>query len=160
VSTETLTGAPAIQKAISSTFELETLPTPTLVHFRVTEQGVTLTDVQRRYEPAGEGAAGLLRRGARRRGAAGGSEGAHGNAAQLARGRPALSCLSACQRADLQHVKENGAAGASPWRSPGTDLTPAVNGTRHGAALREEAAEAPSLETFQARLDGALSNVV
>ncbi|XP_075299815.1 tensin-4 [Opisthocomus hoazin] len=48
VSTETLTGAPAIQKAISSTFELETLPTPTLVHFRVTEQGVTLTDVQRR----------------------------------------------------------------------------------------------------------------
>ncbi|NWS76611.1 TENS4 protein, partial [Crotophaga sulcirostris] len=48
VSMETLTGAPAIQKAISSTFELETLPTPTLVHFRVTEQGVTLTDVQRK----------------------------------------------------------------------------------------------------------------
>ncbi|XP_074782852.1 tensin-4 [Athene noctua] len=48
VNMETLTGAPAIQKAISSTFELETLPTPTLVHFRVTEQGVTLTDVQRR----------------------------------------------------------------------------------------------------------------
>ncbi|KAM6399349.1 tensin-4 [Rhynochetos jubatus] len=48
VSTETLTGAPAIQKATSSTFELETLPTPTLVHFRVTEQGVTLTDVQRK----------------------------------------------------------------------------------------------------------------
>uniref|UniRef100_A0A8C0EG57 Tensin 4 n=1 Tax=Bubo bubo TaxID=30461 RepID=A0A8C0EG57_BUBBB len=48
VNMETLTGAPAIQKAISSTFELETLPTPTLVHFRVTEQGVTLTDVQRK----------------------------------------------------------------------------------------------------------------
>uniref|UniRef100_A0A8C0BYR8 Tensin 4 n=1 Tax=Buteo japonicus TaxID=224669 RepID=A0A8C0BYR8_9AVES len=48
VSMETLTGAPAIQKAISSTFELETLPTPTLVHFRVTEQGVTLTDIQRK----------------------------------------------------------------------------------------------------------------
>ncbi|XP_009887423.1 PREDICTED: tensin-4 [Charadrius vociferus] len=48
VNVETLTGAPAIQKAISSTFELETLPTPTLVHFRVTEQGVTLTDVQRK----------------------------------------------------------------------------------------------------------------
>ncbi|KAM9255077.1 tensin-4 [Cariama cristata] len=48
VNVETLTGAPAIQKAISSTFELETLPTPTLVHFRVTEQGVTLTDIQRR----------------------------------------------------------------------------------------------------------------
>ncbi|NXX13251.1 TENS4 protein, partial [Podargus strigoides] len=45
---ETLTGAPAVQKAISSTFELETLPTPTLVHFRVTEQGVTLTDIQRK----------------------------------------------------------------------------------------------------------------
>uniref|UniRef100_A0A663DXH7 Tensin 4 n=1 Tax=Aquila chrysaetos chrysaetos TaxID=223781 RepID=A0A663DXH7_AQUCH len=48
VSMETLAGAPAIQKAISSTFELETLPTPTLVHFRVTEQGVTLTDIQRK----------------------------------------------------------------------------------------------------------------
>ncbi|NWX15755.1 TENS4 protein, partial [Aegotheles bennettii] len=48
VNVETLTGAQAIQKAISSTFEPETLPTPTLVHFRVTEQGVTLTDVQRR----------------------------------------------------------------------------------------------------------------
>ncbi|KFW71040.1 Tensin-4, partial [Pygoscelis adeliae] len=48
VNMETLTGAPAIQKAISSTFELETLPTPTLVHFRVAEQGVTLTDIQRK----------------------------------------------------------------------------------------------------------------
>ncbi|NXS50800.1 TENS4 protein, partial [Balaeniceps rex] len=48
VNMETLTGPPAIQKAVSSTFELETLPTPTLVHFRVTEQGVTLTDIQRK----------------------------------------------------------------------------------------------------------------
>ncbi|NXG52223.1 TENS4 protein, partial [Psilopogon haemacephalus] len=48
VNVETLTGAPAVQKAISSTFELETLPTPTLVHFRVTEQGITLTDIQRK----------------------------------------------------------------------------------------------------------------
>ncbi|NXD87008.1 TENS4 protein, partial [Halcyon senegalensis] len=48
VNVETLTGASAIQKAISSTFELETLPTPTLVHFRVTEKGVTLTDIQRK----------------------------------------------------------------------------------------------------------------
>ncbi|XP_068023106.1 tensin-4 isoform X2 [Melanerpes formicivorus] len=48
VNVETLTGAPAIQKAISSTFELEPLPTPTLVHFRVTEQGITLTDIQRK----------------------------------------------------------------------------------------------------------------
>ncbi|NXA69080.1 TENS4 protein, partial [Mohoua ochrocephala] len=48
VNVETLTGAPAILKGISHTLELETLPTPTLVHFRVTEQGVTLTDVQRK----------------------------------------------------------------------------------------------------------------
>ncbi|XP_009686061.2 tensin-4 isoform X1 [Struthio camelus] len=48
VNMETLTGAPAIQKAISSTFELETLPTPTLVHFKATEQGITLTDIQRK----------------------------------------------------------------------------------------------------------------
>ncbi|CAN8202230.1 unnamed protein product [Coccothraustes coccothraustes] len=48
VNVETLTGAPAILKGISCTLELETMPTPTLVHFRVTEQGVTLTDVQRK----------------------------------------------------------------------------------------------------------------
>ncbi|NXA93749.1 TENS4 protein, partial [Melanocharis versteri] len=48
VNVETLTGAPAILKSISCTLELEPLPTPTLVHFRVTEQGVTLTDVQRK----------------------------------------------------------------------------------------------------------------
>ncbi|NXK69186.1 TENS4 protein, partial [Sylvietta virens] len=48
VNVETLTGAPAILKGISCTLELETPPTPTLVHFRVTEQGVTLTDIQRK----------------------------------------------------------------------------------------------------------------
>ncbi|XP_009992515.1 PREDICTED: tensin-4 [Chaetura pelagica] len=48
VNVETLTGSLAVQKAISSTFELELLPTPTLVHFKVAEQGVTLTDVQRK----------------------------------------------------------------------------------------------------------------
>ncbi|NWI21006.1 TENS4 protein, partial [Crypturellus soui] len=48
VTVETLTAAPAIQKAVSSTFELETLPTPTLVHFKATEQGITLTDIQRK----------------------------------------------------------------------------------------------------------------
>ncbi|NWR53027.1 TENS4 protein, partial [Regulus satrapa] len=48
VNVETLTGAPAILKGISCTLELETLPTPTLVHFKVAEQGVTLTDVQRK----------------------------------------------------------------------------------------------------------------
>uniref|UniRef100_A0A8C3T6K6 Tensin 4 n=1 Tax=Chelydra serpentina TaxID=8475 RepID=A0A8C3T6K6_CHESE len=48
VSVETLTGASAVQKAVSSTLELETPPAPTIVHFKVTEQGVTLTDVQRK----------------------------------------------------------------------------------------------------------------
>ncbi|XP_071433349.1 tensin-4 [Pithys albifrons albifrons] len=48
VNVETLTGAPAILKGISCTLDLDTLPTPTLVHFRVTEQGVTLTDIQRK----------------------------------------------------------------------------------------------------------------
>uniref|UniRef100_A0A8D0DLJ3 Tensin 4 n=1 Tax=Salvator merianae TaxID=96440 RepID=A0A8D0DLJ3_SALMN len=48
VTMETLTGAAAVRKAVSSTFELETLPTPTVVHFKVTEQGITLTDVQRK----------------------------------------------------------------------------------------------------------------
>lgn len=45
---ETLTGAPAVQKAISTVLERDILPTPTVVHFRVTEQGITLTDVQRK----------------------------------------------------------------------------------------------------------------
>ncbi|XP_003414762.1 tensin-4 [Loxodonta africana] len=48
VSVETLTGAMAVQKAISTTFERDVLPTPTVVHFKVTEQGITLTDVQRK----------------------------------------------------------------------------------------------------------------
>ncbi|XP_036609082.1 tensin-4 [Trichosurus vulpecula] len=48
VSVETLTGAMAVQKAISTTFEREILPTPTVVHIKVTDQGITLTDVQRK----------------------------------------------------------------------------------------------------------------
>ncbi|XP_008066859.1 tensin-4 [Carlito syrichta] len=48
VSVETLTGTLAVRKAISTTFEQDTLPTPTVVHFKVTEQGITLTDVQRK----------------------------------------------------------------------------------------------------------------
>ncbi|XP_048221228.1 tensin-4 [Perognathus longimembris pacificus] len=48
VSVETLSGALAVQKAISTTFERDVLPTPTVVHFKVTEQGITLTDVQRK----------------------------------------------------------------------------------------------------------------
>ncbi|VTJ79889.1 Hypothetical predicted protein [Marmota monax] len=48
VSVETLTGALAVQKAISTILEREVLPTPTVVHFKVTEQGITLTDIQRK----------------------------------------------------------------------------------------------------------------
>ncbi|XP_053120811.1 tensin-4 [Hemicordylus capensis] len=48
VTMETLTGKAAVQKAVSSTFQLETLPMPTVVHFKVTEQGITLTDIQRK----------------------------------------------------------------------------------------------------------------
>lgn len=48
VSMETLSGALAVQKAISITLERDVLPTPTMVHFKVTEQGITLTDVQRK----------------------------------------------------------------------------------------------------------------
>lgn len=48
VSVETLSGGLAVQKAISATLEQDVLPTPTVVHFRVTEQGITLTDIQRK----------------------------------------------------------------------------------------------------------------
>ncbi|CAH2302218.1 tensin-4 isoform X1 [Pelobates cultripes] len=48
VSTETLTGSSAIQKAVSATFEKSNLPMQTIVHFKANEQGVTLTDVQRK----------------------------------------------------------------------------------------------------------------
>ncbi|XP_039209919.1 tensin-4 [Crotalus tigris] len=45
---ETLTGKAAVQKAVSSTFEQEILPAPTIVHFKVTALGITLTDIQRK----------------------------------------------------------------------------------------------------------------
>ncbi|XP_066119775.1 tensin-4 [Saccopteryx bilineata] len=48
VSVETLTGALAVRKAISTTLERDVLPTPTVVHIKVTQQGITLTDVQRK----------------------------------------------------------------------------------------------------------------
>ncbi|XP_073653474.1 tensin-4 isoform X2 [Tursiops truncatus] len=48
VSVETLSGGLAVQKAISTTLERDVLPTPTVVHFKVTEQGITLTDIQRK----------------------------------------------------------------------------------------------------------------
>ncbi|XP_068120719.1 tensin-4 isoform X2 [Hyperolius riggenbachi] len=48
VRTETLTGSGAIQKAVAVTFEQADLLVPTIVNFKATEQGVTLTDVQRK----------------------------------------------------------------------------------------------------------------
>ncbi|KAL7977138.1 hypothetical protein Chor_009087 [Crotalus horridus] len=48
VTMETLTGKAAVQKAVSSTFEQEMLPAPTIVHFKVTALGITLTDIQRK----------------------------------------------------------------------------------------------------------------
>ncbi|KAK9396913.1 tensin-4 [Crotalus adamanteus] len=48
VTMETLTGKAAVQKAVSSTFEQEILPAPTIVHFKVTALGITLTDIQRK----------------------------------------------------------------------------------------------------------------
>ncbi|KAM3923770.1 tensin-4 [Leptodactylus fuscus] len=48
VSTETLTGSSAIQKAVTIIFEREDQIVPTIVNFKAAEQGVTLTDVQRK----------------------------------------------------------------------------------------------------------------
>ncbi|XP_038610798.1 tensin-4 [Tachyglossus aculeatus] len=48
VGVETLSGALAVRKAVSATLELETLPVPAAVHFKVTDQGITLTDIQRK----------------------------------------------------------------------------------------------------------------
>lgn len=45
---ETLTGELAVRKAVSTTLERDVLPTPTVVHFKITDQGITLTDVQRK----------------------------------------------------------------------------------------------------------------
>uniref|UniRef100_A0A8C4TD61 Tensin 4 n=1 Tax=Erpetoichthys calabaricus TaxID=27687 RepID=A0A8C4TD61_ERPCA len=48
VNTEALTGPVAVQKAVSCTFKSDPLPTPTIVNFKVSQNGITLTDVQRR----------------------------------------------------------------------------------------------------------------
>lgn len=47
VDTESLTGPQAVRKAIKLLFERRPLPTPTEVHFKVAQQGVTLTDNSR-----------------------------------------------------------------------------------------------------------------
>lgn len=44
VETESLTGPEAVRKAVSILFAKRPLPIPTQVHFKVTNQGVTLTD--------------------------------------------------------------------------------------------------------------------
>ncbi|XP_074857551.1 tensin-1 isoform X4 [Carettochelys insculpta] len=48
VEMESLTGPQAITKAISETLALEPTPTATIVHFKVSAQGITLTDNQRK----------------------------------------------------------------------------------------------------------------
>lgn len=45
--TESLTGPQAVRKAVRALFERRPLPTPTEVHFKVSSQGVTLTDNSR-----------------------------------------------------------------------------------------------------------------
>ncbi|KAM7362179.1 focal adhesion protein tensin isoform 1-T2 [Cochliomyia hominivorax] len=46
--TESLTGEEAIRKAIRQMYNLPSPPTPTEVHFKVTQQGITLTDNTRK----------------------------------------------------------------------------------------------------------------
>lgn len=48
VEMESLTGHQAVQKALSLTLAQEPPPPPTVVHFKVSAQGITLTDNQRR----------------------------------------------------------------------------------------------------------------
>uniref|UniRef100_A0A8C4QYS8 PID domain-containing protein n=1 Tax=Eptatretus burgeri TaxID=7764 RepID=A0A8C4QYS8_EPTBU len=48
VEMESLTGPQAIRKALNQTLAMEPLPYATIVHFKVSTQGVTLTDNQRR----------------------------------------------------------------------------------------------------------------
>ncbi|XP_017892052.1 tensin-1 isoform X13 [Ceratina calcarata] len=46
--TESLTGPQAIKKAVTTMFELKQLPVATIVHFKVSTQGITLTDNARK----------------------------------------------------------------------------------------------------------------
>ncbi|KAJ8012137.1 hypothetical protein DPEC_G00065550 [Dallia pectoralis] len=48
VEMESLTGSQAVQKATSKTLRLDPLPASTVVHFKVSSQGITLTDNQRK----------------------------------------------------------------------------------------------------------------
>lgn len=49
VDMESLTGPQAVAKAISQTLASDPLPTATTVHFKVSSQGITLTDSQRKW---------------------------------------------------------------------------------------------------------------
>lgn len=49
VDMESLTGPQAIAKAISLTLATNPLPAATTVHFKVSMQGITLTDSQRKW---------------------------------------------------------------------------------------------------------------
>ncbi|XP_043283567.1 tensin-3 isoform X13 [Venturia canescens] len=48
IDTESLTGPQAIKKSITTLFEQKPLPTATIVHFKVSTQGITLTDNARK----------------------------------------------------------------------------------------------------------------
>lgn len=48
VDTESLTGPQAVAKAIKQTFDGSQKPKQTVVHFKVSNQGITLTDNQRK----------------------------------------------------------------------------------------------------------------
>ena len=48
VEMESLTGSHAIAKAASETLSMSPRPVPTTVHFKVSAQGITLTDNNRR----------------------------------------------------------------------------------------------------------------
>lgn len=48
VEMESLTGPQAVKKAMNVTLDGEPTPTPTIVHFKVSSQGITLTDSQRK----------------------------------------------------------------------------------------------------------------
>jgi len=48
VEMESLTGPQAVKKAMNITLDREPTPTPTIVHFKVSSQGITLTDSQRK----------------------------------------------------------------------------------------------------------------
>ncbi|KAI2663407.1 Tensin [Labeo rohita] len=60
VDMESLTGPQAVAKAISETLAAKSSPTATIVHFKVSTQGITLTDNQRKWNKAEGGVAKLF----------------------------------------------------------------------------------------------------